>query len=286
MLPVRLGSRLLVSLALVAAPALVATTLAGDASADKPKTDKLADQLGGHIYFYNTAPPTTVNGAGWFTSNQIKKKDENSDKKWALHVMIFLKKPLDVNKLDLKVYKTDKKGNTDYVQTLEQFPSGDGRSFYFLITLKKGDPVAMEPNLSYTLKAVASTGPVAEGTIELDGKEEKIQGSGNLDFTNGEDQKKPEEKAKDPFNADATKEALKKILYEDCKTVGSPSGKAKLIIKFAKDGKVVNAAFETDKAPPFSFGTQKCIVGRFEKAKTKPFTGEDTHTIGYTVAVD
>jgi hypothetical protein len=279
--------RLILALALLA-PIAAATTIAGDASAEKkpPAVDKLANALGGQILFFDAKPPDIVAGPGTLTAKKITKKEENSDKKWVIHMMIFLKKPLDVNKLDLLIYKHDKKGVMgEMVHKLEQFPSGDGRTFYFVVPIEKYKPVGMEPNLKYTFKAVASTGPVAEGTIELTGKEEKIQGNGNLDFTNGETEKPKEEKATSPFDASVTKDNLKKVIYEDCKTSASKGGSAKIILTISpKDGKVLRAEFEKDPPPPFSDGTQKCILGRFEKMKTKPFTGEQK-TIGYKVSL-
>jgi hypothetical protein len=200
--------------------------------------------------------------------------------------MIFLKKPLDVNKIDLLIYKHDKKGTIgEMVHKLEQFPSGDGRSFYFPVILEKYKPTTLEPNLKYTFKAVSTTGALAEGTIELNGKEEKISG-GPLDFTGGVvDKPKEVEKATAPFDAEATKEALKKVIYEDCKTGASKGGAAKIYLTInPKDGKVNKAEFQKDPPPPYSDGTQKCIVGRFEKMKTKPFTG-DTKVITYTLSL-
>lgn len=266
--------RVLLSLALLAVPTVGAAILPGDAQA-APKTDKLADAYGGQIMFLDQAPPQILSGPGWFPGHKITKKEENSDKKWPLHIMIFLKKSLDVGKLDLMVYKIDKKGNKEFVQKLEQFPDKDVRSIYFLITLRKEPPY--EPNLKYQIKAVASTGAVAEsGEIELNGKEEKISG-GPMDFTAGMDLSKPkEEKATGPFDAEEAKKALGKVIYEDCKTTGSKGGDAKIQIKFAaKDGKVLSAVFPTDPPVPYSDATQTCIQRRFEKAKTKPFTGED-----------
>lgn len=256
-----------------------------DAYADKPKGDPLADKLGGQILFFDAQPPAVVSNAGQITAKKVTKKEENSDKKWVIHMMIFLKKPLDVNKLDLLIYKHDKKGVIgEMVHKLEQFPSGDGRSFYFVITLEKYKPVALEPNFKYTFKAVATTGAVAEGSIELNGKEEKIGGS-NLDFTNGKDDKPVVEKATEPFNAEATKEALKKIIYEDCKTAASKGGTAHILLTIApKDGKVLKAEFKDKDSVPYSDGTQQCIIQRFAKMKTKPFTGEQK-TITYKVAL-
>ncbi|GAC1583862.1 MAG: hypothetical protein NVS3B20_14010 [Polyangiales bacterium] len=275
---------LFVSLMLTAVP-LVGVSVSRDAISAPPKKDPLADAFGGQILFLDQAPPSTLWSPGWFAAHKISKKDENTDKKWPLHVMVFLKKPLDVNKLDLMVYKIDKKGNKDFVQKLEQFPSADGRSFYFLITLRKDPPY--EPNLKYEMKGVnPGSGAVAEsGQIELDGKEEKVSG-GPIDFTAGMDLSKPkEEKATAPFDADTAKEALKKIIYEDCKTSASKGGDGKIQIKFAaKDGKVLSAGFVTDPPPPFSDATQTCVSRRFEKAKTKPFTGDDK-TISYKVSL-
>jgi hypothetical protein len=273
--------RIALALALVAAPVVVTTTIDTSAHADKknPNKDPLADKFAGQILFYDKSPPATVGGPGWFAANKISKREENSDKKWVLHMMVFLKKPLDVNKLDVMVYKTDKKGNTDFVQKLEQFPSGDGRSFYFVVTLKKYDPVAIEPNLMYTFKALATTGPVAEGKIELDGKEEKIGGS-DLDFTKGDlagpdkgssDSSKPT----DPFDATYAKAQLDKIIYEDCKTTKS-NGDGKILISLdAKTGKAVKVEFSTDPAPNYEKGAMACVVKRFETVKVKPFANSD-----------
>lgn len=273
--------RSFLALALIAAPAMIATTVDTPAHADKknPNKDPLADKFAGQILFYASSPPATVSGPGWFAANKISKRDENSDKKWVLHMMVFLKKPLDVNKLDVMVYKTDKKGNTDFVQKLEQFPSGDGRSFYFVVTLKKYDPVAIEPNLMYTFKALATTGAVAEGKIELDGQEEKIGGS-NLDFTKGDlagnkggDDNGP--KPTDPFDAAYAKDQLNKIIYEDCKTTKS-SGDGKILISLdAKTGKAVKVQFSTDPAPNYEKGAMACVVKRFETVKVKPFSSSD-----------
>lgn len=274
---------LLLSLALFAAPIAVVAGTPSEAEAAPPKKDPLADHFGGQILFLDQAPPAQVGGPGWFSAHKISKKDENSDKKWPLHLMVFLKKPLDAPKLDLMVYKIDKKGTVDYVQKIEQFPNADTRSFYFLITLRKEPPY--EPNLKYQIKAtVPGGGAVAEGTIELNGKEEKI-GGGDMDFTKGMDLGKPEkvEKPTAPFDAEAAKEALKKVIYEDCKTAGSKGGDGKIFIKFsAKDGKVLTAKFDKDNPPPYSDATQTCVERRFEKAKTKPFTGDDK-TISYKV---
>jgi hypothetical protein len=268
-------------------PMLVATLAPSIVEAAPPAKDPLADAYGGQIFFLDSAPPASVSGPGWFSAHKITKKDENSDKRWPLHLMVFLKKPLDVAKLDLMVYKTDKKGNTEFIQKLEQFPQGDGRSFYFLITLRKEG--VYEPNLSYTMKAIASTGAVAEGKIELDGKEEKIGGD-SLDFSAGHKDigaSDKVEKPTGPFEADAAKTALKAIIYEDCKTAASKGGSAKIQIKFAaKDGKVLSADFPEDPPPPFSDATQKCIHQRFMRAKmTKGFTGAD-HAVAWTVTLD
>lgn len=272
-----------VSLAMLAAPVAALAVAPREADAAPAKKDPLADHFGGQILFLDSAPPSQVGGPGWFSAHKISKKDENSDKKWPLHVMVFLKKPLDTPKLDFMVYKIDKKGTVDFVQKLEQFPSSDNRSYYFLVTLRKEAPY--EPNLKYQIKAtVPGGGAVAEGTIELNGKEEKV-GGGDMDFTKGMDLGKPEkvEKPTAPFDASAAKEALKKVIYEDCKTAGSKGGDAKIIIKFAaKDGKVLKAEFPKDAPAPYSDATQTCVIRRFEKAKTKPFTGDDK-TISYKV---
>jgi hypothetical protein len=277
--PRRLVSRLVLGLSLLGVPVAVAATAASDAEAAPPKKDPLADKFGNAILFLDSSPPAVLGGPAWFQSHQIKTKEENSDKKWPLHVMIFLAKALDVNKLDLMVYKIDKKGNKEFVQKLEQFPSGDGRSFYFQITLRKETPY--EPNLKYTIKVEASTGAIAESKeIELTGKEEPKIGGGPIDFTGGMDLSKPkEEKPTGPFVAAAAKEVLDKVIYEDCKTSASKGGAAKIQIKFAaKDGKVLQAEFVKDPPAPYSDATQTCIAQRFKKAKIKPFTGEDKTT--------
>jgi hypothetical protein len=278
------GRRFLVLLALASAPA--ASLAFADVAAAAPKVpekDPLADAMGGQLLFLDQSPPMKVGGPGWFKAHTISKKDENSDGKWPLHMMIFLKKPLDAPKLDLMVYKIDKKGNVDFIQKIEQFPNADNRSLYFLVTLHKVAPYV--PNQKYQFKAVVpGGGAVAEGTIELTGKEEKPIGGGDMDFTKGMDlSKEKTEKPTAPFDADAAKDALKKVVYEDCKTAGSKGGDAKLIIKFsAKDGKVLKAEFPTDTPAPYSAATQTCIIRRFEKSKTKPFTGDDK-TISYRV---
>ncbi|MBL8716054.1 MAG: hypothetical protein JNL79_08660 [Myxococcales bacterium] len=274
-------------LALALAPVLgagFAASTVSTADAAPPAKDPLADAFAGQILFLDQAPPASVSGPGWFSAHKISKKDENSDKKWPLHLMVFLKKPLDTPALNLMVYKIDKKGVVDFVQKVEQFPSTDGRSFYFLVTLRKEPPY--EPNLKYQLKAVVTGGgAVAEGTIELTGKEEKPIDGGPMDFTKGVDLGKPKETEKptQPFDAEATKEALKKVIYEDCKTAGSKGGDAKIVLKFsAKDGKVLSAEFAKDPPAPYSDATQTCVAQRFKKAKTKPFTGDDK-TISYKV---
>ena len=269
---------------LLAAPVLAAGMAASTMSVAQAGTgkDPLADTFGGQILFLDMSPPQSVSGPGWFTSHKISKKDENSDKKWPLHMMVFLKKPLDTPILNLMVYKIDKKGVVEFVQKIEQFPSTGERSFYFLVTLRKEIPY--EPNLKYQMKAVVSGGgAVAEGTIELNGKEEPKIGGGDMDFTKGVDlgKAKETEKATAPFDAEAAKEALKKVIYEDCKTAGSKGGAAKIQLTFAaKDGKVLQAEFPKDPPAPYSDATQACIVQRFKKAKTKPFTGVDK-TIAY-----
>lgn len=278
---------LFVTLALIGAPVLAGALTPSTADAAPPKKDPLADQFAGQILFLDQSPPPQVGGPGWFSAHKIAKKEENSDKKWALHLMVFLKKPLDTPKLDLMVYKYDKKGTTaDFIQKIEQFPTADGRSFYFLVILRKEMPY--EPNLKYQIKAIVpGGGAVAEGTIELTGKEEPKIGGGDMDFTKGMDLGKPKEAEKPtgPFDAEATKEALKKVIYEDCKTAGSKGGDAKLVIKFAgKDGKVLDAHFPEDAPAPYSAATQECIVRRFEKAKTKPFTATDK-IISYKVTL-
>lgn len=277
-------NRVLFSLALLSVPVAFSLAVPNTADAAPPKKDPLADAFGGQILFLDQAPPQQVGGPGWFNAHKISKKDENSDKKWPLHTMVFLKKPLDAPNLNLMVYKIDKKGTVDFVQKIEQFPNSDTRSFYFLVTLRKEPPY--EPNLKYQIKAVVpGGGAVAEGTIELNGKEEKPIGGGDMDFTKGMDLGKPkeQEKATGPFDGEATKEALKKVIYEDCKTAGSKGGDAKIQLKFAaKDGKVLDASFSKENPPPYSDATQNCIIRRFEKAKTKPFTG-DNKTISYKI---
>jgi len=276
--------RIMFALALLAVPVAFSVAAPTSAEAAPPKKDPLADAFGGQIFFLDSAPPSSVGGPGWFNAHKITKKDENSDGKWPMHTMVFLKKALDAPKLDLMVYRIDKKGNVEFVQKIEQFPNADTRSFYFLITLRKEPPFT--PNLKYQIKAVVpGGGAVAEGTIELNGKEEKPIGGGDMDFTKGMDLGKPKEteKATGPFDAEAAKDALKKVIYEDCKTAGSKGGDAKLQIKFAaKDGKVLDAQFPKDTPAPYSDATQNCIIRRFEKAKTKPFTG-DNKTITYKV---
>ncbi len=273
----------LVSLAFVAAPVAALAVAPREVEAAPAKKDPLADAFGGKILFLDQAPPPQVGGTGWFNAHKISKKDENSDKKWPLHLMVFLKKPLDVPKLDLMVYRIDKKGTVEFVQKIEQVPNGDMRSYYFLITFRKEPP--FEPNLKYQIKAtIPGGGAVAEGEIELNGKEEKI-GGGDMDFTKGMDLGKPEktEKPTKPFDAEAATEALKKVIYEDCKTAGSKGGNAKIQIKFAaKDGKVLKAEFPTEDPAPYSDATQTCVIRRFEKAKTKPFTGDDK-TVKYKI---
>jgi hypothetical protein len=279
--------KVLVSLALFVAPIAVGLVAPPDAAAAPAKAkDPLADAFGGQILFLDQSPPPVLGGPGWFHGHKITKKDENSDKRWPLHTMVFLKKPLDTPKLDLMVYKIDKKGTVDFVQKIEQFPNADVRTFYFLVTLRKEPPY--EPNLKYQIKAVVpGGGAVAEGTIELTGKEEKI-GGGDMDFTKGMDLSAPkEEKPTAPFDNAAAVEALKKVVYEDCKTAGSKGGAGKLIIRFAgKDGKVLDASFPKDDPPPYSDATQTCILRAFKtKAKTKPFAGQDK-TISYKIFLD
>ena len=277
---------MLLPLALLVAPVAVTTLgVQHAAQAAPPAKDPLADAFQGQILFLDTAPPTSVSGSGWFSSHKITKKDETSDKKWPIHMMVFLKKPLDVPKLDLMVYKIDKSGGVNFIQKLEQFPQGDGRSFYFLITLRKEG--AYEPNLKYQFKAVASTGAVAEGSLELDGKEEKIDG-GSLDFSAGHKDVGADApvKATGPFDAESAKTALKAIIYEDCKTAASKGGTAKIQITFAsKDGKVLSADFPQDPPPPFSDETQKCIHQRFMRAKMTPFTGAEKKTVSWSVSL-
>jgi len=278
--------RMIVSTVLLLAPVVSAGLAVDVAHADPPKKDPLADALGGQIIFMDRSPPGEVGGPGWFTGHKIAKKDENDEKKWLLHTMVFLKKPLDVNKIDLTFYKISKTGVKEYVEKREQFPGGDnGRSFYFFIKLSNAAPY--EPNLKYEVEAtVPGGGMVAEGTIELDGKVERI-GGGDMDFTKGMDLSKPkEEKPVAPFDGAAAKEALKKIIYEDCKTAASAGGDAKITLTFqATTGKVVTAAFDTDHPPPYSEATQHCISRRFEKAKTKPFTGEASHVVSFHITL-
>jgi hypothetical protein len=276
--------RVLFSLAVLSVPVALSLATPNTADAAPPKKDPLADALGGQILFLDQAPPQQVGGPGWFNAHKISKKEENSDKKWPLHMMVFLKKTLDAPNMNLMVYKIDKKGNVDFVQKIEQFPNSDQRSFYFLVTLRKDPPY--EPNLKYQIKAIVpGGGAVAEGTIELTGKEEPKIGGGDMDFTKGMDLGKPKEveKATGPFDAEAAKDALKKVIYEDCKTAGSKGGDAKIQLKFAaKDGKVLEASFSKEAPAPYSDATQNCIIRRFEKAKTKPFTG-DNKTITYKI---
>jgi hypothetical protein len=216
-----------------------------------------------------------MSGTGWFDSNQITYKDENSDKKWVLNTMIFLRDKFTGGKLDLMIYKIDKSGTENYIQSIEEFPNAQGRSFLFLVTLKKGG--LFEPNLKYKFKAVQGTKKVADGTIELRGKEEKDAGSGPMDFGSpgSNDPTPPPEVATGPFDPESAKKALKEIIYDDCRTVGSQGGDAKVEVTFAgKDGKVVDTSFATDPACPYSTNTQTCILRRFKKAKMKPFLGD------------
>jgi hypothetical protein len=257
--------------ALSVLPALPAVFTASNSYADDK--DIFADKYAGQILFLRAAPPDVMSGTGWFDANQITSKDENSDKKWVLNTMIFLREKFTGGKLDLLIYKIDKAGVENYVQSIEEFPNQNGRSFLFLVTLKKGG--LFDPNLKYRFQAVQGTKKVASGTIELRGKEEKDPGSGNLDFgsnSNNSNATDPPAVPSGPFDPESAKKALKDIDYIDCRTVGSPGGDAKLEVTFSgKDGKVVDANFSTDPACPYSDKTQVCIIRRFKKAKMKSF---------------
>lgn len=254
--------------------ALALFTSAGVTAQTPPKKDPLADVLGGQIFFIDQAPPSQVGGPGWFNAHKITTKDETADGKWPLHTMVFLRKPLGAPKMDLMIYKIDKKGNVDFVQKVEQYPNAADRSHYFVVTLAKAPP--LEPNLTYQIKAtVPGGGAVAEGTILLTGREEKI---GGVQAQAGAASKLAIEK-KDtvaPFDAEAAKQALGAVDYRDCRTAGSKGGEATLLVRLAaKDGAVVRAEFSKETPAPYSDATQTCIVERFGKAKTKPFAGED-----------
>jgi hypothetical protein len=82
--------------------------------------------------------------------------------------------------------------------------------------------------------------------------------------------------AQKAFNAEAAKQALKKVAYADCKDAQSKGGDAMLEIKFAaKDGRVLSATFLKTPPVPYSDATRTCIVQRFERVTTKPFSGGD-----------
>jgi hypothetical protein len=280
---------LFVTLSLLVVPVIAATTLVADRAEAQAKKDPLADALGGQLLFLTSSPPAEVSGPGWFTSHKITTKDENSDKKWVLNCMLFVKKELDSAKVDLMIYKSDKNGaNFTFVEKREQYLTGEGRSFFFPLTIAK-DNGNHEPNLKYQIKVLAGGASVAEGTIQLNGKEEKISG-GPIDFTKEEGggyRKVNKEKITTPFdNADA-KKSLNEIIYEDCRGIGAPSGSAVMMVTFsAEDGKVVKAEFSKETAIPFNENTQGCIRARFAKAKIKPFGLEDTHSVTYKIKID
>jgi hypothetical protein len=284
-----LRSRLFVSLALLVAPVITAATLVTDRAEAQPKKDPLADALGGQLIFLTQSPPAEVSGPGWFTSHKMGSKDENSDKKWVLNCMLFVKKELDSSKVDLMIYRADKGGgNFEFVQKREQYLTGEGRSFYFPLSIAK-DNGKFLPNRKYQIKVLSGGTNVAEGTIELKGVEEKVSG-GPIDFTKDEGggyRKVNKEKLTNPFDYVEAKKALNDILYEDCRGIGAPSGTAVVVVTFsAEDGKVVKSEFAKDPAVPFNENTQGCIRARFAKAKMKPFGLEDTHTVTYKIKID
>ena len=280
---------LFVTLSLLVAPVIAAATLVADRAAAQPKKDPLADALGGQLLFLTSSPPAEVSGPGWFTSHKISSKDENSDKKWVLNCMLFVKKELDSAKVDLMIYKADKNGsNFTFVEKREQYLTGEGRSFFFPLSIAK-DNGNHEPNLKYQIKVLSGGASVAEGTIELKGKEERISG-GPIDFTKDEGggyRKVNKEKLTNAFdNADA-KKSLNDVIYEDCRGIGAPSGTALLVITFsADDGKVVKSEFSKDLAVPYNENTQGCVRARFAKAKIKPFGLEDTHSVTFKIKID
>ncbi len=280
---------LFVTLSLLVAPVLTAATLVADRAEAQSKKDPLADALGGKLMFLTSSPPQSVSGPGWFTGHQISTKEENDDKKWVLNCMLFVKKDLDSSKVDLMIYRADKNGaNYEFVQKREQYLTGDGRSFFFPLTIAK-DNGNFLPNLKYEIKVLASGTKIAEGTITLNGKEERISG-GAIDFTKDEGggyRKVNKEKLTNAFDPADAKKALNDIIYEDCRGIGAPAGAAVVVVTFsADDGKVVKSEFAKDPAVPYNENTQGCIRARFAKAKMKPFGLEDTHTVTYKIKID
>lgn len=284
-----LRNRLFVSLALLVAPVVTAATLVTDRAEAQAKKDPLADALGGQLMFLTQSPPAEVSGPGWFTGHKMGSKDENSDKKWVLNCMLFVKKELDSAKVDLMIYRSDKGGgNFEFVQKREQYLTGEGRSFYFPLSIAK-DNGNFLPNRKYQIKVLSGGASVAEGTIELKGVEEKI-GGGAIDFTKEEGggyRKVNKEKLTNPFDYVEAKKSLNEILYEDCRGIGAPGGTAVVVVTFsAEDGKVVKSEFAKEPAITFNENTQGCIRARFAKAKMKPFGLEDTHTVTYKIKID
>lgn len=89
----------------------------------------------------------------------------------------------------------------------------------------------------------------------------------------------------DDFDSSATKRALDKVIYEDCKDDES-RGPGRLDITFVTDGRVQKVLLRDAPAPKYSTAASSCIVHRFERAKTKPFTRPSpTKTVVYTVAL-
>jgi hypothetical protein len=225
--------------------AIVAITAFGLPTAGAaPPSEAVADQFAGQILFLDAAPPAKSATADWYIAHRITQRAANADKKWALHLMVFLRVPLDKPRLDIAVTKAT--SANEPVQKLVFYPTGDGRAHYFATSL--AEPL-YAASTRYRFRVMSDANVLSEGALEL---------------------LPPSAAAAVAFDADAAQDALMKVLYQDCKAPDSAGGDAKLLVTFAaKDGRVAKVDFAPKPPVPYSASTQACIVKRFRAVRVR-----------------
>ena len=241
-------TRALAQVAVVAVAVAGATLPGADVSA-APPSESVEDQFAGQILFVDVAPPRPAT-ADWYTAHKVTQRTESADKKWSIHMVIFLRAPLEKPRLPIAVSKTSSRGEP--VQRFVFFPTGDARVHYFALSLAEPPFVA---NGKYRFRASNDTTTLAEGSLEL------LPAPVTPAIA---------------FDAEAAQDALMKVLYQDCKAPGSAGGDAKLLVAFAaKDGSAIKVDFAPKPPVPYSAATQACIVKRFRTVRVKEFGGAD-----------
>ena len=220
-----------------------------------PPSETPAEQFAGQILFLDAAPSKSAT-VEWYVTHRVTQRAENADKKWPIHLEVFLRAPLDKARLEISVAKATPRGEP--VQKLVFLPTADGRTHYFATLL--AEPL-YAPSTRYRFRAMGDARPASDPNVLAEGTLELLPAP---------------TAAVVAFDAEGAQDALMKVLYQDCKSPDSAGGDAKLLVTFAaKDGHALKIDFAPKPVVPYSTSTQSCIVKRFRAVHIKEFGGPD-----------